>query len=165
MQKQLGMWIRWKYFLIPRNNHWQRRILLVFSFTLFDYLSTLIFCNIPQKEANLYARAFMEFFGIPFGLTLFVLLANLPIYMTLSLDSYLVKLPSRFAPIIEWSIELVFAWFVAGLHFSGGASWFWYAPDLARQILGAVLYLTMAFLVVKPHKTFYDSQSHQPSKD
>lgn len=97
----------------------------------------------------------MENFGIPLGLTLFVLVANLPVYMILSLDSHVIKLPFRMAVIIETLVDFVFAWFVAGLHFSGGSGWIWLAPDWTRQTFGALLYLLMAFLIVKPHKPSY----------
>jgi hypothetical protein len=122
---------------------------------MFDYLVTLAFCRTPQEEANLYARAFMENFGIPFGLTLFVLVANLPIYIILSLDSHVIKFPFRIAIAIETLVDFVFAWFIAGLHFSGGASWVWLATDWTRQTFGALLYLLMAFLIIKPHKPSY----------
>jgi hypothetical protein len=114
-----------------------------------------MFCHTPHEEANIYARVFMENFGILAGLTLFVLVFNLPIYMTLSLDSHIVKLPSRIAGIFEIFVDAVFAWYVAGLHFSGGASWFWYTPDLIRQSVGAVLYLTIALPLVRPYRPHY----------
>jgi uncharacterized membrane protein len=155
MQTKLGTMLSLKRLFLPRNNHWQKRTILVFTFILFDYLSTLVFCRAPYEEANLYARTFMETFGIPLGLTAFVLAANLPIYITLSLDSHVIKIPLRTAKIIEPFVDTMFAWFVAGLHFSGGASWFWHAPSLVRQISGAFLYLAMAFLFVKPHKPCY----------
>jgi len=97
----------------------------------------------------------MESLGIHLGLTLFVLIANLPIYVTLCLDSHLVKLP-QCATIVEVGVDAVFAWFIAGLHFSGGTSWFWVAPDLMRQAFGALLYVIAALLIVKPHKPRYD---------
>ncbi|MGB9713964.1 MAG: hypothetical protein ACPLZC_03175 [Candidatus Bathyarchaeales archaeon] len=97
----------------------------------------------------------MESFGIPLGLTLFVLIANLPIYVAFCVDSHLVKLPQS-AAVIEVGIDFVFAWFIAGLHFSGGTSWFWIAPDMVRQALGAILYVFAALLFVKPHKPRYD---------
>lgn len=152
MQPRLGEILNARCLLVPKNNHWLRRIVLVFAFMLFDYSSTLVFCQSPYEEANLYARTFMENLGIPLGLTLFVLLANVPIYVTLSLDSHVVRLPSRIAVSTEFIVDALFAWFVAGLHFSGGASWFWYAPDIVRQTVGALLYLVLAFLVVRPHK-------------
>ncbi|MGQ9545296.1 MAG: hypothetical protein ACUVQX_05870 [Candidatus Bathycorpusculaceae bacterium] len=130
-------------------------MVLLFAFIIFDYLVTLAFCHFPQEEANMYARAFMENFGIPFGLTIFVLVANLPIYVILSLDSHVVRLPFKNAEIIEILVDAVFAWFVAGLHFSGGTSWVWYAEDWIRQAFGAFLYLFVAFLIVKPHKQSY----------
>ena len=141
-----------KYLFFPRNNQWLKRILLVFSFILFDYFSTIIFCNAPYQEANLYARGFMENFGITAGLTLFVLLANMPIYVTLTLDSHLVKFPPKIETIAELIVDLLFAWFVAGLHFSGGTSWFWNAPNLTRNLIGAVLYIFLVLLIIKPYK-------------
>ena len=155
MQTKLSTTLNLKYFFLPRNNHWLKRTILVFAFILFDYLSTLVFCRAPYEEANLYARTFMETFGIPLGLTIFVLAANLPIYITLSLDSHIIKIPPRIAKLLEPFVDIIFAWFIAGLHFSGGASWFWYAPSLVWQISGAFLYLGMAFLFVKPHKPCY----------
>ena len=148
MQSKLGAAISLKHFLVPRNNHWLKRTVLVFAFILFDFFSTLAFCRAPHEEANTY--------GVPFGLTLFVLVANLPIYMTLSLDSNVIKLSFKTAVVVESFFDLIFAWFVAGLHFSGGTSWFWYAQDSMRQTIGALLYLVMAFLLVKPHKPRYD---------
>ena len=159
MQSKLGTVLSPKYFFLPRNNHWLKRTILVFTFILFDYLSTLVFCRSSFEEANLYARIFMENFGIPLGLTLFVLVANLPVYITLSLDSHVIRTPFRTAIVIEPFVDIIFAWFVAGLHFTGGASWFWHAPGLMRQVSGAFLYLAMAFLFVKPHKPCYDKQS------
>jgi len=156
MQSQRNSAFSLKYLFLPRNNHWLKRIILVFAFILFDYLSTLIFCRTPYDEANIYARSFMENFGMPIGLTLFVLVANLPVYITLSLDSYIIKIPSKAAIFVEAFVDFAFAWFIAGLHFNGGASWFWQVPSLTRQILGAFLYLSIAFLFIKPHKASYD---------
>ncbi|MEM2995366.1 MAG: hypothetical protein QXI91_05060 [Candidatus Bathyarchaeia archaeon] len=153
--QSLGYKVCLKHFLVPKNNHWLKRTLLVFAFILFDYSSTLIFCRAPHEEANLFARMFMEIFGIPLGLTLFVFVVNLPVYVILSLDSHVVRLPSRTATAIEPFVDAAFAWFIAGWHFSGGSSWFWFAPDLTRQIFGAFLYITIAFLFVKPHKPRY----------
>jgi len=152
VQSKLRVSLSLKYFFVPENNQWLKRIVLIFSFILFDYFSTLAFCRAPYMEANPYARTFMEALGIPTGLTLFVLVANLPIHMTLSLDSHIIKLPFTVGVLTEIFVDGIFAWFVAGLHFSGGASWFWFAPDLLRQSLGAILYLALAFLVVKPYK-------------
>ena len=155
MQSKLGTVLSLKYLLLPRNNHWLKRTAIVFAFILFDYLSTLVFCRFPYEEANVYAKTFMESFGMPLGLTLFVIVANLPIFMTLSLDSNIIMLPLRIAAFIEIFVDVVFAWFVTGLHFSGGASWFWNAPDLTRHLFGAFIYLVLAFLFVKPHKPRY----------
>lgn len=150
MQLKNRPFISLKYLLLPKNNQWLRRTILVFAFIFFDYLSTLVFCRSPHEEANTYARIFMESFGIPLGLTLFVFMINLPIYIILNLDSHVIKIPSNIATFIEAIVDVVFAWFIAGLHFSGGASWFLQVPSLVCQIAGASLYLFMASLFVKP---------------
>jgi len=155
VQNKEGVALSLKHFFLPKNNHWLKRTLLILTFVLYDYLSTLIFCQEPQNEANIYARIFMENFGIPIGLTMFVLMANLPIYMVLSLDSHIIRLPSKTAIVAESFVDIIFAWFVAGFHFSGGSSWFWNASSLTHQIIGAFLYLSVAFLVVKPYKPCY----------
>ncbi len=142
-----------KYLLFPEKNHWVKRICLVFAFIFFDYFVTLLFCHFPQQEANMYARGFMQLFGIPLGLTLFVWVANFPIYATLSLDSHIVRFPSKIAAFVEVFMDLIFAWFVAGLHFRGGTSWFWSSSELVRQFLGTVLYLVIALLIIKPCKS------------
>jgi hypothetical protein len=103
----------------------------------------------------MYARFFMENMGKFSGLTPFVLAFNLPIYVILSLDSHVVRLPPKIAVAFETFVDIVFAWFVAGLHFGGGTSWFWSAPDAARQVFGAAVYLVLAFLIVRPHRTRY----------
>ncbi|MEM3765504.1 MAG: hypothetical protein QXU46_00575 [Candidatus Bathyarchaeia archaeon] len=154
--EKLGLSVSPKHIILPKNNHWLRRIILVFVFILFDCLSTIIFCRAPSEEANIYARAFMEAFGIPTGLTLFVLLANLPIYTVLSLDSHIVKFPKKMAVLVELFTDFVFAWFIAGLHFSGGTSWFWRVPDAERRFIGMLLYLCAAFIFVKPYKPRYN---------
>ena len=135
---------------IPRNNAWMKRIILASAFIFFDYASTLAFCRNFYEEANPIARVFMENLGIFSGLTLFVLLVNVPIYVTLSIDSHLVRLPSRIAVPFAVFVDVVFALWIAGVHFVGGSSWFWAAPDLARQVLGATLYLGFAFVLIKP---------------
>lgn len=150
MQNKADLTLALKWFVLPKKNHWMRRTVLVFSFTLFDYFSTLVFCRAPHEEANILARVFMESLGVPAGLTAFVMLINLPIYMILSLDSHAIRLPARAAVVVGVFVDLIFAWFIAGPHFSGGASWFWFTSDSARQVCGAAMYLCLAFLVVRP---------------
>jgi len=152
MQTKLGTVLNLKQLFLPKDNQWLRRTALVFAFILFDYVLTLTFCRVPHEEVNTFARIFMESFGIPVGLTMFVVLANLPIYMTLSLDSHIVRLPAKMAVVAGTSVDVLFAWFIAGLHFSGGASWFWCAPDLVRQALGSIIYLVTIFLIVRPYR-------------
>lgn len=156
MASRLGIVLSPRIFFLPRRNHWLKRAILVFAFIMFDYLSTLAFCRNPNEEANIYTRFFMENLGIPAGLTLFVLVTTLPIYITLSLDSHIVKFSPKSGVIVETFVDFIFAWFVAGLHFGGGVSWFWSALTLSQQVFGALLYLIAAFLFVKPHKPSYD---------
>ena len=94
----------------------------------------------------------MEALGAPIGLTLFVLVISLPIYVILTLDSHIIRLPLRIAILAELLVDIVFAWYVAGSHFSGGVSWFWCAPDFLRQSVGAVAYLALAFMFCKLYR-------------
>jgi hypothetical protein len=152
----MGLGLCPKHLFVPKNNHWLKRGILVFAFILLDYLSTLVFCRAPHEEANVLARFFMEKMGIFSGVTLFVPVFNLPIYVIMILDSHVVRFPPKIAVAFEALVDIVFAWFVAGLHFSGGASWFWSAPDAVRQVSGAAAYLVLAFLIVRPHRPRYD---------
>jgi hypothetical protein len=136
-----------RYF-IPRKNIWLKRFMLLLGFIMFDYIVTLAFCNIPVQEANVYARAFMEVFGIPFGLTLFSIITTTPIYLVFSIDSHLVNLPQKITQRMDPIIDFIFAWSVAGAHFNGATSWFWNATTLTRQLVGTMFYLLLASLLL-----------------
>lgn len=131
-------------YLIPKNNIWLKRTCLLFTFILFDYFATLIFCTTPANEANPYVRIFMENYGIPLGLTIFDFLINFPIYLILCFNSHFISLPQQLSKIVNPLIEVSLAWFLAGYHFNGATSWFWLAPDLMRQATGFGLYLVVA---------------------
>jgi len=135
-----------KYF-VPKNNIWLKRLYLLFGFILLDYFATLAFCTIPMKEANPYLRGFMENYGIFWGLTMFDFLINLPIYLILCFNSHFISLPAQLSKIVEPIIDVFLAWFLAGSHFNGAASWFWTAPDLIRQITGFGIYLFIAMIL------------------
>jgi hypothetical protein len=139
-------------YLIPKNNFWMKRISVLFAFIFMDYLITLALCTTPLDEGNLFARNFMEAYGIPLGLTLFDLIASLPIYIMLSLNSHLINLPPRLLRIADTSTDAVFAWFIAGLHFNGATSWIWFAPVLLRQVLGAFMYLLIISILAAKRK-------------
>ena len=132
-------------YLIPRNNFWMKRIFVLFAFIFMDYLVTLILCTTPAEEGNLLARSFMETYGIPLGLTLFDFIANFPIYIMLCLNSHFINLSPKLSRVAETFVDIVFAWFIAGLHFNGATSWVWFAPDILRQTLGAALYFSIIF--------------------
>jgi len=135
-----------KYF-VPCRNIWLKRFILLFSFILFDYIATLIFCNAPSQEANIYARAFMEAFGKEAGLTIFNAITTAPLYLIFSVDSHLVRLPPKIARMTNPAVDVTFAWFIAGVRFNGATSWFWSATPIFRQALGASLYLTLLFFI------------------
>lgn len=139
-------------YLIPKNNLWMKRISVLFAFIFVDYLITLALCATPLEEGNLFARNFMEVYGIPLGLTLFDLIATLPIYIMLSLNSHLINLPPRLLRVAETSTDAVFAWFIAGLHFNGATSWILFAPALLRQALGAFMYLLIISILAAKRK-------------
>ncbi|MEA2090435.1 MAG: hypothetical protein U9O89_06755 [Thermoproteota archaeon] len=138
-------------YLIPKNNSWAKRLCLLFCFIFLDYFVTLVFCSTPAQEANVRARGFMEVYGIPLGLTMFNVLMSTPIYLTLSLDSHFVRLSGPWSKIVEFFVDVIFAWFIAAPHFNGAASWFWQAPEMLCRTLGASIYLIVAFALVEPH--------------
>ena len=127
---------------------WSQRMLLLTLFILIDYIITLLLVSYPGEEANVLARSFMETFGIPFGLTIFSLLVNLPIFLVLGLlalcPRYLSFTQSAFA---TPGLDVAFAWFVAGTHFNGALSWIVPGPSLLYQITGAALYLDIIFVI------------------
>jgi len=141
-------------YLFPKNGRWLVRTFLLFAFILFDYAATLVFCSNPAQEGNLFARRFMETYGIFLGLTIYDFVNNLPIYMVLCLISYTVNLPPRLSKIVEPCVDIAFAWFVAGAHFDGATSWFWAAPEIVRQAVGFGLYLTFALILFVRTKSF-----------
>ena len=134
-------------YLVPKNNMWLKRMCLLFGFILLDYFVTLVFCTTPMEEANPHLRVFMENYGILLGLTIFDFLVNLPVYLILSFNSRFISLPARLSKIVEPLVDVILAWFLAGAHFNGAASWFWAAPDLIRQMTGFGIYLFVAMLL------------------
>lgn len=134
-------------YLIPKNNMWLKRGGLLFGFILLDYLATLIFINSPIQEGNLLVRGFMETYGIFWGLTIFDILINIPIYLIICFNSHYISLPSNVSKIADPIVDIFLAWFVAGYHYSGATSWFWTTHDMTRQITGFVLYISIALVV------------------
>jgi len=123
-------------------------MLLLALFILLDYIITLSLVSNPTEEANVLARGFMEMFGVALGLTIFSLLINLPVFLILSLLAFYPRFsdftPSRFAiP----GLDIAFAWFVAGTHFSGALGWIMNGPTLLFQLTGAALYLDILFVL------------------
>lgn len=129
-------------------NIWLQRMLLLALFILLDYIMTLLLVSYPTEEANVFARGFMEAFGNALGLTIFSLLINLPVFLILSLLAFYPRcLSSAVSPFATPGLDIAFAWFVAGAHFSGALSWVVNGPSLLYQITGAALYLDILFVV------------------
>jgi hypothetical protein len=121
---------------------------LISLFVLLDYLVTLLMISYPREEANIFARSFMEMFGVALGLTLFSALINLPVYLILGiLAFYPTRLQIATSPLAGSGLDVAFAWFVAGTHFSGALSWVCVGPTLLYQLVGAGLYLFILFFV------------------
>jgi len=129
-------------------NVWFQRMMLLASFSLLDYVITLLLISHPDEEANVFARGFMEIFGVASGLTIFSVLVNLPVFLILGLLAFYSR-PSDFAAsaFATPGLDIAFAWFVAGAHFSGALSWIVNGPSLLYQITGAALYLEILFVV------------------
>ena len=134
-------------FLVPKNNLWLKRAGLLFGFILLDYLATLIFINAPVEEGNLLVRYFMETYGIFWGLTIFDVLINIPVYLIICLNSHFFTLPSNLSRIMDPIIDAFLAWFVAGYHYNGATSWFWAASGFTRQVTGFVIYFSIILVV------------------
>jgi hypothetical protein len=131
--------------LIPRGV-WLRRAALLFGFIFLDFLVTAILCRTPYAEANLYARSFMQRYGIVLGLALFDLLLALPIYGILVVDWHLIKYTQQYAGKAEAMVDISLGWLIAGAHFNGAMSWLWDAPHIIRQTLGFAAYMALAIL-------------------
>jgi hypothetical protein len=131
------------------NNLWRVRFSILFGFVVFDLLSTRFFITALAEEGNSYARFLMQTFGISAGLILF----SMAIAGILALILYLSKFVTTnrkgsTALIIVLALDIGFAWCVAGMHFIGGTSWFWLAPEFIRGLMGAGLYLTILYSVL-----------------
>jgi len=135
-----------KYF-IPKNNLWFKRACLLFGFILIDYVITLIFINSPFDEGNYFVKAFMEKHGIFLGLTFFDILINIPIYLIICFNSHFMNLPSNISKKVDPIIDVFLGWFVAGYHYTAATSWFWAAPELLRQTIGFLIYITIILFV------------------
>jgi hypothetical protein len=139
-------------YFVPKGT-WLKRTALLCGFIFLDFLVTVLSCKTPFAEANLYARSFMQSYGIVAGLALFDFLLAIPIYAILVSDSHLIKYTGQHSGKAEFAVDLMLGWLVAGAHFNGAASWLWEAPQLLRQIIGFIIYLAIAFPTFYPSAT------------
>lgn len=137
----------------PMKNVWFQRMLLLSLFVLLDYIITLLLISYPAEETNIFAQSFMNTFGVATGLTLFSLLVNIPVFLILSLLAFYPKrLGFVASPFATPGLDIVFAWFVAGTHFSGALSWIVGGTGLLYQLTGAALYLDILFILSIKHR-------------
>jgi hypothetical protein len=111
---------------------------------VFDLSITWLSLSDLAEEGNIFARAFMEILGLPFGLVLFSSIVTFVLLLILWFCSHMFDNTSgmmKTAGIIALDFSL--AWFVAGVHFVGGTSWFWLAPELLRHFIGAGIYFAV----------------------
>jgi hypothetical protein len=139
-------------YFVPKGT-WLKRMALLYGFMFLDFLVTALLCKTPYAEANLYARSFMQSYGIVAGLVLFVLLLAIPIYAILVSDSHLIKYTGQHSGKAEFAVDLMLGWLIAGAHFNGAVSWLWEAPQLLRQIIGFIIYFTIALPTLYPSAT------------
>jgi hypothetical protein len=125
---------------------WIFRFAALFSFVLFDSLTTWISISNLVEEGNSFARMFMESLGITLGLILFVGIISCFLFLILCFCRSMFN--GRSGSAVTAGIlllDILLGWFVAGAHFVGGTSWFWIAPDSMRHFLGAGLYLAILY--------------------
>lgn len=126
---------------------WIYRFLLLLTFVLFDVLATSVSISGPIDEGNMLTRIFMNSLGVYLGLAFFGLFIAGFLFFTVAVCRLLVVNCGKLASTISsFVIDGCFSWFVAGVHFVGGTSWFWFAPDMLRHCLGAGLYLLALYL-------------------
>ena len=129
--------------LIPKNGFWVKRISVLSCFILLDYLVTVICCTMPAQEGNLLAGSFTEAHGISLGLTLFDAIADLPIYVTLCIDSHLISPRDR--PRLSKFLLMPFLHGLSRGFISMAQPVGSGLLRLVRQALGASLYLIIVF--------------------
>lgn len=129
-------------------NIWVQRMLLLSLFILLDYLITLLLISYSNEEANVFAKSFMNIFGVAWGLTIFSLLVNSPVFLILGLLAFHSRhLSFTTSFVVTSGLDLAFGWFVAGTHFSGALSWIMNGSSPLYQLTGAALYLDILFLI------------------
>jgi len=137
-------------FLLPKGA-WLWRTVLLLGFIFLDFLVTVLLCETPYAEANLFARSLMQTYGIVTGLVIFDLFLSVPIYAILVLDSHLIKYTGQYSTIAELFVDITLGWLIAGAHFNGATSWLWDAPQIMRQTLGFAFYLAIVLSVFYLH--------------
>lgn len=127
---------------------WTMRFFVLLGFVVFDLLSTRCFISGLAEEGNSYARVLMQTFGISAGLILFsVAIAGILALILYLSKSIVANRKGTAGLTIVLGLDICFAWFVAGMHFVGGTSWFWLAPEIVRSLMGAGIYLVVFYSI------------------
>ncbi len=121
---------------------WATRFLILQGFIVFDLSLTWLSISSLAEESNIIARGLMQVIGPWSGLILFSGIITGVLFLVLLFCSHmfdnvngLVKSAGTIA------LDFGLAWFVAGVHFAGGTSWCWLAPQFLRHLIGANIYL------------------------
>ena len=126
------------------NISWTARFFVLQSFVVFDLLVTWLSLSSLVEEGNIFARAFMGILGVPSGLVLFSGIVTLVLLLILWFCSHMFDNTCGMMKTVGIiALDFSLAWFVAGVHFVGGTSWFWFAPELLRQFIGAGIYFVV----------------------
>jgi uncharacterized integral membrane protein len=123
------------------NAPWAARFIVLQSFVVFDLSITLLSLSSMSNEGNVFARVFMEVLGFPAGLVLFSIIVTGILLLILRFCRHMFSNASGMVKTVGTiALDFSMAWFVAGVHFVGGTSWFWLAPELLRHFIGASIY-------------------------
>ncbi|MHA1973322.1 MAG: hypothetical protein ACTSW1_10025 [Candidatus Hodarchaeales archaeon] len=129
---------------------WSRSFIVVMSFYIFDFFSTLFFCKSPDDEGGLSAHFFMRFtnsvlYGLILNIVFVALLWGLYFfYFAPHLIASLPKQVTIFTPLL-----FIMVGFFPALDFAAATSWYWKIDTTIRALIGLSLYLA-SLLWIKP---------------
>ena len=132
---------------------WKRVYLVIMSFYLFDFITTLRFCTNINEEGGDLPRLFMGitnnvFFGLLLNIFFMAILWGSGFFIMYRLDCYLRDTHLKIALFIEGT-GFTFLGYFPARSFHAATSWFLDIPDNYRCIAGALIYYA-SLIWVKP---------------